>query len=148
MRPIFILAGMVFTVCGAIGVLLPVLPTVPFLLLAAFCFSKGSTRLHERLLGSAFYKRHIDEYVRRGGLTRQAKGRILTLSTSMMLLSCLLVPNTMVKAAILALLAVKFYIFFVRIPTICISGEAEPLPTLGCHKTEDGCTHSDEGVFL
>ncbi len=142
-KPIFILGGIIFTICGAIGAVLPVLPTVPFLLLAAFCFSKGSTRLHERLLTSPFYKRHIAEYVRRGGLTRQAKLRILTLSTSMMLLSCILVPNTAVKVVILALMAVKFYIFFTRIPTINMQNVAEPLSLVDCHKSEGSCAELD-----
>lgn len=42
--------GWIFVAVGAVGVFLPVMPTVPFLILAAFCFERGSPRLHRWLL--------------------------------------------------------------------------------------------------
>ncbi len=49
-KALFVAAGITSLSLGLIGVFLPVLPTVPFILLAAFCFSKGSRRFYERLL--------------------------------------------------------------------------------------------------
>ena len=49
-RTIFILAGWISLLLGLIGVFLPILPTTPFVILAAFFFSKGSERLHQWLL--------------------------------------------------------------------------------------------------
>ncbi len=50
-RTIFILAGWISLLLGLIGAFLPILPTTPFVILAAFFFSKGSQRLHQWLLG-------------------------------------------------------------------------------------------------
>ncbi len=50
MRALWITAGAIFTGLGIVGVFLPLLPTVPFLLLAAACFARGSERLHVWLM--------------------------------------------------------------------------------------------------
>ncbi|MBB1487898.1 YbaN family protein [Oceanospirillum sediminis] len=49
-RPLYLLAGYLALVVGAIGVVLPLLPTTPFIILAAFFFSRGSERMHQWLL--------------------------------------------------------------------------------------------------
>jgi len=48
-RLLWLLAGLVFLAVGAIGVILPLLPTTPFLLLTAYCFTRSSKRLHHWL---------------------------------------------------------------------------------------------------
>ncbi len=50
MKTLFIILGYFSLALGIIGVFLPVLPTAPFIILAGFCFSKGSPRLHKWLL--------------------------------------------------------------------------------------------------
>ncbi len=51
-RWLFLLSGWACLALATVGIFLPVLPTTPFVLLAAWCFSKGSERLHQRLLAN------------------------------------------------------------------------------------------------
>ena len=61
---LFVLMGWLSLVLGFAGIFLPVLPTTPFVLLAAYCFSKGSTRLHAWLLSSKLFGGLITDWER------------------------------------------------------------------------------------
>jgi uncharacterized membrane protein YbaN (DUF454 family) len=55
MKALWIFLGIICLILGFIGVFLPLLPTTPFALLAAFCFSKGSDELHQWLLNTKMF---------------------------------------------------------------------------------------------
>jgi uncharacterized membrane protein YbaN (DUF454 family) len=55
MKVLWIFLGIICLILGFIGVFLPLLPTTPFALLAAFCFSKGSDELHQWLLNTKMF---------------------------------------------------------------------------------------------
>ena len=57
-KPFYILFGFIALGLGTVGIILPLLPTTPLILLACFCFAKGSDRFHRRLLNTWFYKKH------------------------------------------------------------------------------------------
>ena len=63
MKILFIIFGIISFILGAIGVVLPILPTTPFLLLSAFLFSKSSDRFHEYLIQTKLYQKYINEMV-------------------------------------------------------------------------------------
>lgn len=65
--------GWLCLVLGVIGIALPVLPTTPFVLLAAFCFGKGSPRLRAWLTGHRRFGPMIEAWERTGGIPRRAK---------------------------------------------------------------------------
>jgi len=73
MRAVWILCGVVALALGVVGLFLPLLPTVPFLLLAAFCFARSSKRLHDWLLAHPTFGPPIRDWQRRGAIRRRTK---------------------------------------------------------------------------
>lgn len=71
------IAGVVALAFGIAGIALPLLPTTPFLLLAAFCFSRGSERLHAWLLAHPRYGPAILDWQEQGAISRKAKALAL-----------------------------------------------------------------------
>ena len=72
-RGLWLTGGCVALGLGAVGVVLPLLPTVPFLLLAAFCFARSSERLHRWLLEHETFGPPIRDWEERGAIGRRAK---------------------------------------------------------------------------
>lgn len=66
---------------GALGVAVPILPTVPFLMAAAFLFARSSARLDAWFRGTALYRKHLEGYVAGRGMTRATKIRIMAMVT-------------------------------------------------------------------
>lgn len=73
MRVLWLVLGLVSVGLAMIGVALPLLPTVPFLLLAAFFFARSSERLHHWLLTHPRMGPPIEDWQTRGAIGRQAK---------------------------------------------------------------------------
>lgn len=79
----FAVLGFLFLGIGCVGVVLPILPTVPFFLLTVFCFAKSSRRLHEWFVSTGLYKKHLESFVEKRGMTVRIK---LTIIASVTLL--------------------------------------------------------------
>lgn len=73
MRALWVAVGLLSLLLGAIGVVLPLLPTTPFVLLAAFAFSKGSPRLRQWLLDSATFGPIIADWEQHGAIAPRYK---------------------------------------------------------------------------
>jgi uncharacterized membrane protein YbaN (DUF454 family) len=65
--------GLTFVSLGAVGLVLPLLPTTPFLLLAAACFARGSPRAYRWLIGNKHFGPTLQSYREGQGLTIRAK---------------------------------------------------------------------------
>lgn len=72
-RQLFLLAGLAALALGGIGVVLPLLPTVPFMILAAFCFANSSPRLEKWLLDHKTFGPHIQNWRKGRAITRKGK---------------------------------------------------------------------------
>lgn len=95
-RVFFIVAGCIAVILGTIGVVVPGLPTTPFVLLASWCFYKSSPRLQAWLLQS-FLGKYIRDYKEKGGVTMRKRLYIIALMATMVSVSIIFfIPNTTV----------------------------------------------------
>ena len=83
-RIAFVVLGCVSLALAVIGVVIPILPTVPFLALAALCFAKSSDRLNNLLINTKFYQNNLADFKAGKGMTVKTKVRILVTVTLVM----------------------------------------------------------------
>ena len=81
---IFLILGCVCLGLGTVGIFIPILPTVPFYLATAFCFSQSSQKLHDWFLSTELYKKHLQSYVEKKGMLMKTKVSIITTVTLLM----------------------------------------------------------------
>ena len=115
-RGLLIILGTIFVGFGIVGIFLPLLPTTPFLLLAAWCYSKSSDRFYSWLLNNKWFGNYIKNY-------RAGKGvplRVKILSVSLLWVTILFsvfyfIENVYITGAlILIALGVTYHIFSIR----------------------------------
>lgn len=118
MKVIYFIIGIIVTGLGAIGVILPILPTTPFLLLATFCFAKSSTRFHKWFISTKLYKNHLESFVKSRSMKLKTKVSLLAFASTMLLIPLIIVPVLAMRIFIVALIVFKYYYFIYRIETI------------------------------
>ena len=112
---VWLLAGILSLVVGVIGVVLPVLPTTPFVLLAAFCFSRGSTRFERWLLDHRWFGPIVRDWREHRAVPYQAKRLAYAMMAISSIVSAVMLPLawSWVPAAVCAVIAFGLW----RLPT-------------------------------
>lgn len=114
---ILIIIGILSLILGFIGTVLPILPTVPFLLLSACCFGKSSEKLNTWFKSTKIYKNNLESYVKGNGMSKATKIKTLSLVTLLMGTGFYFMGNVPIGRGILAIVwifHVVYFLFFVK----------------------------------
>lgn len=118
MKIIYIILGFIALSLGTIGVVLPVLPTTPFLLLAAFCFAKGSEKLDKWFRETNLYKNHLEDFVTNREMRLNTKITILSFASILLIMAFFAMNNIYGRTFIILLIIFKYYYFIFKVKTI------------------------------
>ncbi|MBQ9708209.1 MAG: ATP-binding cassette domain-containing protein [Firmicutes bacterium] len=109
---LWVIPGILCLVLGSIGIVLPILPTVPFYLAAAFCFAKGSQKLYDWFVNTGVYHKHLEGFVKKKGMTVKTKLSIIGSVTVIMGLGFVMMSRVPVGRIILAAVWLAHIIYF------------------------------------
>lgn len=118
-RIIYILVGSLSLGLGTLGTVLPILPTVPFLMLATFCFARSSKRLDQWFRSTSIYKNNLEDYVAGRGMTKKCKIQIMSMVSILMAIGFLMmgakgIITGCVVLSVVWVMHVIYFCFFVK----------------------------------
>jgi uncharacterized membrane protein YbaN (DUF454 family) len=116
-RGILIAVGSVSLALGAIGLVVPLLPTTPFLLLAAACFARASDRLHAWILRNRYFGPAIERWQTSRSLSPRAKWTAIPLVILTIGGSAVLLVEELALRGVLMATGLLVTLFLYRLPT-------------------------------
>ena len=123
-KALVLFVGGLSVVLGIIGIFLPVMPTTPFLLLAAACFMRTSPKFYNWLVGHPKLGKYLVYYLEGKGIPLKAKVYTIATMAISMGVTCYFVPVTAVRI-LLPLVGVLVTLYIVRQPTLALLPEVK-----------------------
>lgn len=117
-RLIFIVLGTIFLGLGLLGVVLPILPTTPFLLLTLTLYAKGSVRFETWFKQTKLYKRYLEDFVAHRAMKKRDKWMLLIFVDLVLLTTILMVQNIWVAIVLIVVDIVKYVYFMTQVKTL------------------------------
>ena len=108
-RGLFLLLGLTALALGLLGIVLPLLPTVPFILLAAFCFARSSERLHHWLMTHPWFADASTQWQEQRAMRKGLKRKAMVVSALSFSVSIIVVPILWVKGLLLVMALVLLW---------------------------------------
>lgn len=122
-RIFWLLLGCISMGIGAVGVVLPILPTFPFLLLALFGFAKSSAKMESWFRSTGLYRKHLEPLMEKKTMTRRAKITVMLSMTLFMGIGFWFMDSVPVGRVILALVWLFHMIYFTKGIRTAAAGE-------------------------
>jgi uncharacterized membrane protein YbaN (DUF454 family) len=117
MRGLFLAAGTVALLLGLIGIFLPLLPTTPFVLLAAACYARGSRRFYDWLLAQRTFGPIVHEWQQHRSIPYRTKITAIVLMSLTLATSIVFFVKPVWLKAILAVAGAGLAIWLYRVPS-------------------------------
>lgn len=114
-RGFFLLIGLSSLLLGLLGIVLPLLPTVPFILLSAYCFARSNDRLHAWLMAHPWFSKALLDWQTHRSMESRLKRRAALMTCISFLISILVVSQLWLKI-MLACMLIGLLIFLWQIP--------------------------------
>ncbi len=117
LKALLIALGFFFTGLGVIGLFLPLLPTTPFLLLAAACFARSSGKFYDWLLSSKYLGVYIKNYIEKKGVPLKVKLTAITFVWAGMIISIIFATDILIIRIILVIIAIGVTVHLSKLKT-------------------------------
>ena len=105
-------------IVGIIGIIFPILPTTPFLLVSSICFAKGSDKFYNWFINTKIYKNNLEDFVKNREMKIRTKIYLMILSSGMIIISIFMVDFIYLKLLLFCIDLFKYYYFIFKIKTI------------------------------
>ena len=113
----YIVIGTLSLVFGLIGVILPVLPTTPFILFSAWCYYRGSERLHNWLINHPYLGPIIEEYGEGEGMTKESKMKAIGMTWLAVILTAVFFLDSFSMRVLIIIVAMIGTIILLKMKT-------------------------------
>lgn len=115
LRFVLIVVGFISLALGVVGIIIPILPSVPFFLLTSLCFVKSSKKFNEWFLNTKIYKKYLENFQKNKVMTLKAELILLILVSSILMISMYFINNLAMTIVFTILIAAKFSYFSIYI---------------------------------
>lgn len=117
MKKVYIVFGLIAFSLGTVGILLPVLPTTPFLLIASFCFVRGSEGINNWFIKTWVYKKYLEEFIKEGRMSKKQKIFIPSFATLLISIPFICIDHFYMRLTLFIIILIKWYYFIFKIET-------------------------------
>ena len=114
---LFIILGIIAMGIGIVGIVVPVLPTTPFLILASVFFVRGSEKFDIWFRNTKIYRDYAEDYINDKSMTLKRKAKLMFISDFMLAFPLIIIDNIYLKLFIVLVIIFKYYYFIFKIKT-------------------------------
>lgn len=118
LRVILIIVGFISLGVGCVGIVLPILPTVPLFLLTSYCFVKSSEKFNNWFLNSKLYKKHVENFAKHRVMTLKGELCLLLFVSTMLMISIVMINKPVMTIVMTCLVFFKYLYFVLRVTPV------------------------------